>query len=695
MVPEPVAHDLPGLRLVVPAQVASAWSAMVQPRRCDSDPPSWLRPGQHDPWRRAVAAVEGWSGAILAEPVGSGKSWIALAVAQRWTSSPTIMGPASLAAQWQHTVQRAGMTHHWLSHERLSRGMVPVHATDFVIVDEAHRFRHLDTRRSRTLAPWLAGRQVLFLTATPIINRRTDLLSLLRLLVADDALHLDGIPSIRALAEHRDPPSALSRLVIRSSDGTPVHPIRRVELAVHATERRRGREAVAAVHSLTLGHEKGVRALVATVLLDAAASSDAAWRSALHRYRALLRQSQDAGGLSRAALRQFAGPELDQLVLWPLLDVRDSHGAPPLCDLDSVEALLSRPLQPERWMRHVADMVADQRPTICFSRHRATATAIARYLGDSSAWVTGSAAGIGPHRMARDHVLAAFGPDRARWQLLRRCPTVLVCTEVLAEGLDLQGASRVIHLDLPWHHARMEQRMGRVQRIGQLAPDVVEVMRRPAPAIERVLRMHSGVRRKARTAHHWLHALSRSVEVLPHVARATWCAVARSGEPAEAVALVSLRVGGRHGAIALVLHQGMWRQSTGAWPNVTDWYPPESITPLERARLVRLARRAVWRATALIRGDGVARPRLVARVLSLARDARRQRNAAVVERLGRTLALASRAVPLGVEVRLTNLTTASDHELLHASLPTLDEPGRAMPESIALVLFRREHTTLR
>lgn len=41
-------------------------------------------------------------------------------------------------------------------------------------------------------------------------------------------------------------------------------------------------------------------------------------------------------------------------------------------------------------------------------------------------------------------------------------------TDAASEGLNLQRLARLINLDLPWNPTRLEQRKGRIQRIGQL-----------------------------------------------------------------------------------------------------------------------------------------------------------------------------------------------------------------------------------
>jgi len=52
---------------------------------------------------------------------------------------------------------------------------------------------------------------------------------------------------------------------------------------------------------------------------------------------------------------------------------------------------------------------------------------------------------------------------------------VLVCSDAASEGLNLQAASAVVNVDMPWNPAKVEQRIGRVDRIGQTA-DVVKVV---------------------------------------------------------------------------------------------------------------------------------------------------------------------------------------------------------------------------
>ena len=49
---------------------------------------------------------------------------------------------------------------------------------------------------------------------------------------------------------------------------------------------------------------------------------------------------------------------------------------------------------------------------------------------------------------------------------------ILLCTESASEGLNLQTCGVLINYDMPWNPMRVEQRIGRIDRIGQVYPRV-------------------------------------------------------------------------------------------------------------------------------------------------------------------------------------------------------------------------------
>ncbi|HWA57615.1 MAG TPA: helicase-related protein [Gemmatimonadales bacterium] len=516
---DPLAATLapvPGASLDV---VRGSLARSVAPAEAACPAPAWLRPEQVAPFRRALAALERYGGALLADPVGSGKTWIALAVARAAGSAVAIV-PAALREQWRRTAALAGtdvVTH---SHEALSRGRIPAPDFRLVIVDESHRFRTPGTRRYRSLARWLVGRQVLLLSATPVVNRLADLAHQLRLGVRDDALAAHGVPNLRRLLEGGDTTPALGEVVLCRPRRPDSPAARRHTLAW--TPEESDRETLAALDRLRLSRNGATRALIRMVLWRALASSRAALIGTLKRYRLLLEQARDAGtagrAVSRAEVRAFTQGELDQLVLWEVLPATASPADLVLDDAPAVQALLDRlaGLAPDPRALVLAQVLADRVVSLVFTTSRDTLEFLRKVLAPlQPAWTTGQGSGIGHTRMDREVVLDLFRPGggaAARATPALRVPTILLATDVAAEGLDLQRAGRIVHFDLPWTSVRVDQREGRALRMGSRLASVEVVRFAPWPDLERRLAQDARLVAKRRLASragldedgHWL-----------------------------------------------------------------------------------------------------------------------------------------------------------------------------------------------
>jgi hypothetical protein len=470
--------------------------------------PAWLRPAQVPSFRRILAAVRLHGGALLADPVGSGKTFVALAVAQALAPRrpAACLVPAALIDQWRATADIVGVPLVIGSHEAASRGRLPDLGRGPVLIDEAHRFRHPQTRRYRRVAPWLVGRPVLLISATPVVNRLDDLLNLLLLAVRDDALRCEGLVSLREALTRGQGLGALGRLIVESrcSIGQPA----RVGAVSHPTEREAvvAGEGLSLLAGLRLSRHPPTAALVRSVLQRAAASSPAALVAALRRYRSLLLHARDAGGsghpLSRRELRRFTGRLEDQLVWWELLPGGREEIELDLGDLTAIEAavraIASAGDSTDDKCERLRELLSDGTPSLIFTSSRETV----RYLRDRLAepplaWCTGSCAGLGHTWLPRRTVLGWFreglGSTLPRPERVRH----LLVTDVAAEGLDLQRAARVVHYDLPWTPMRLEQREGRAIRLGSTHAIVSVVRFAPSAPIERALRLEHTLARKA------------------------------------------------------------------------------------------------------------------------------------------------------------------------------------------------------
>lgn len=90
------------------------------------------------------------------------------------------------------------------------------------------------------------------------------------------------------------------------------------------------------------------------------------------------------------------------------------------------------------------------------------------------------------------HTVELFSPVSNNAQIIpseREQLRVVIATDVLSEGQNLQDAHIVVNYDLPWAIIRLIQRAGRVDRIGQKAEEVICYSFFPAEGVENLIRL--------------------------------------------------------------------------------------------------------------------------------------------------------------------------------------------------------------
>ena len=73
---------------------------------------------------------------------------------------------------------------------------------------------------------------------------------------------------------------------------------------------------------------------------------------------------------------------------------------------------------------------------------------------------------------AEDQAFVAGSRETVVQQFREQAKGVLLCTETAAESLNFQFCSAIINYDIPWNPMRLEQRIGRIDRIGQKNPTI-------------------------------------------------------------------------------------------------------------------------------------------------------------------------------------------------------------------------------
>jgi SNF2 family DNA or RNA helicase len=412
---------------------------------------------QVDAAHRALFEMDGK--ALLADEVGLGKTievgMILKEMHYRGTDDAVlILTPAQLAQQWQaEMLEKFGLDFtcnydddfvDFTAHDHViasidtaksdrHRSTVLARDWDVLVLDEAHYAKNEDTDRYDLLDK-LSYDYAFFLTATPIQNDVTDLynvVSLLRpgLFGTREAFHHYFInDSQETLVNRNELQQRLSEVMIRN---------RRDETDIDFTPRN--------VTTQTFEPSPVERDLYQSVTeyVQQAYSEDQGQKLVL-----MMLQKEVVS--SPAALKQTVKRQLDDG------DKRPVHA-------DQLETILDRvdDVEISTKQERVREIIAEARNrvemgrVIVFTQFRATQRELLTSLADEGYTVH---AFHGGHSSDEKEAIVERFEDEGG---------VLVSTDAMNEGRNLQFCNVMVNYDLPWNPMKVEQRIGRIHRIGQ------------------------------------------------------------------------------------------------------------------------------------------------------------------------------------------------------------------------------------
>jgi superfamily II DNA or RNA helicase len=384
---------------------------------------------------------------------------------------------------------------------------------DLIVCDEAHKLSATFfggevryTRRYR-LGQLLArlARHFLLLTATPHNGKEEDFQLFLALLDGDrfEGRFRDGVH----LVDTSDLMRRLTKEQLLTFDCTPLFPERRAATVTyqlsppeaHLYQRVTAyvREEFNRAEALESEGRKGTVGFALTILQRRLASSpEAIYQSLRRRRERLARRLQEEQLLARGAAAR--GEVLRTLPMLVTEDMEDLDDAPQaeleameeaildqatasrtlaelaaeiaiLTELEALALRVRRSEQDRKWEElrtllldaaPMFDAQGHRRKLVIFTEHRDTLAYVTErirtLLGQADAVVT-IHGGLG--REERRTVQERFTQDKD--------VHILVATDAAGEGINLQRAHLMVNYDLPWNPNRLEQRFGRIHRIGQ------------------------------------------------------------------------------------------------------------------------------------------------------------------------------------------------------------------------------------
>ncbi|MBW4543256.1 MAG: DEAD/DEAH box helicase family protein [Symplocastrum torsivum CPER-KK1] len=400
--------------------------------------------------------------ALLADEVGLGKTIEAGLILSEYLArgmiqSLLILTPASLVSQWQQELQtkfgidtvtsddkqlQLNPGEFWSTNNRLIASLntaksakhfnlVTTRSWDLVIVDEAHHLKNRSTLNWK-LVNALNKRFILMLTATPVQNSLVELFNLLTLLKP-------GLLKTEA---------AFKKEYVSSKNGrVPKNPEKLRQLMREVMVR----------NTRSLVDVQLPKRFATTITVSPSKSEEKLYQDLTEYVRSLeigesdSAKTQKLDKFSRTNLLMRAGSS-PQALADSLKNLAKKF---PSDELKTLTRRASQVKQVEKALALVDLLKKSTQKTIVFTTHRATSAYLAKTLEE---------AGITFAQFLGDMSLKE--KDAAIEAFRDRVP-VLLASETGGEGRNIQFANAIVNYDLPWNPMKIEQRIGRIHRIGQ------------------------------------------------------------------------------------------------------------------------------------------------------------------------------------------------------------------------------------
>lgn len=147
---------------------------------------------------QAKKILETYNGVFLADVVGLGKTFITALLLQQLKGKTLVICPPVLREYWKDSLFDFGIR----SFEVESLGKLDhilkkgIEKYDYIVVDEAHRFRNEGTQSYANLLDICRGKKVILVTATPLNNTVDDIFAQLKLFQAPKNSTIPGVPNL-------------------------------------------------------------------------------------------------------------------------------------------------------------------------------------------------------------------------------------------------------------------------------------------------------------------------------------------------------------------------------------------------------------------------------------------------------------------------------------------------------------------
>ncbi|MCX6580802.1 MAG: SNF2-related protein [Candidatus Aminicenantes bacterium] len=146
---------------------------------------------------QALRKLEEYNGVFIADVVGLGKTFITAQLLQQVRGRILVICPPVLCDYWQESLMKFQVPSRVESLGKLEQVIRKgAEQYDYVVVDEAHRFRNEATQSYAALLDICRGKKVILVTATPLNNKIEDIFTQLKLFQAPKNSTIPGVPNL-------------------------------------------------------------------------------------------------------------------------------------------------------------------------------------------------------------------------------------------------------------------------------------------------------------------------------------------------------------------------------------------------------------------------------------------------------------------------------------------------------------------
>lgn len=146
---------------------------------------------------QAKKILDMYNGVFLADVVGLGKTFITALLLQQLSGKTLVICPPILINYWRDSLFDFAIRRFEVeSLGKLEHVIEKMDKYDYIVVDEAHRFRNEDTQSYANLLDICRGKKVILVTATPLNNSIDDIFSQLKLFQAPKQSTIPGVPDL-------------------------------------------------------------------------------------------------------------------------------------------------------------------------------------------------------------------------------------------------------------------------------------------------------------------------------------------------------------------------------------------------------------------------------------------------------------------------------------------------------------------